>query len=36
MIQTTDCIQDYWDAKKKSKSTGKRKGSKGGGYGDDH
>ena len=21
-IQTTDCIQDYWDAKKKSKSTG--------------
>ena len=32
-IQTMDCIQDYWDAKKKSKSTGKRKGSKGGGHG---
>ena len=24
-IQTTDCIQDYWDAKKKSKSKGKKK-----------
>ena len=33
VIQTMDCIQDYWDAKKKSKSTGKRKGSKGGGCG---
>ena len=28
-IQTTDCIQDYWDAKKKSKSKGKEKSSKG-------
>ena len=28
-IQTTDCIQDYWDAKKKSESKGKKKSSKG-------
>ena len=32
-IQTTDCIQDYWDAKKKSKSKGKEKSSKGSRHG---